>query len=57
MLLIVALLFAAIAIVTFVISSNNLVSTQNPGEVEDNGNGKIGVTIVPSNVEDKNEVS
>lgn len=56
-LMIVALIFASIAIVAFVVSSNSIISTDNPNAGDDNGNGKIGVTIVPPEVEDKNEGS
>jgi hypothetical protein len=55
-LIIFALIFATIAVALNVVASEKRVSTNLPDSKED-GNGKVGVTILPPTIEDKGNVS
>ena len=55
-LIIVALLLASIALTAYFNESKNKISTNknNGGQTEEDGNGKVGVVILPPDIEDKN---
>lgn len=52
-LVIIALILASSAVVLKMVDGGKKISTSYSGKVEDSSNGKIGVEILPTEVEDK----